>query len=183
MSRLWLQVYDVASQLQEIEAEAEAGSKGKGKKTPVYKVQPMETFRGHTVTTASLDSAASETFPLPPPLPPRPFIALKDLSQMSSDNFKTDRMCVLVRQAEGYALDWSPKVPGLMASGDCNSNVHLWEPREGGGWAVDKTPCKGHQGSVEDVQWSPTEPDVFITSSVDKCGPSLAPAWRSIALS
>jgi len=72
-------------------------------------------------------------------------------------------------QAEGYALDWSPCVAGLMAAGDCNNNIHLWEPRaDSGAWVVDRAPCKGHEGSVEDIQWSPTEPDVFISSSVDR---------------
>ncbi|XP_074583192.1 protein HEAT STRESS TOLERANT DWD 1 [Curcuma longa] len=66
---------------------------------------------------------------------------------------------------EGYAIDWSPTVPGRLVSGDCNSFIHLWEPSET--WNVDATPFAGHTASVEDLQWSPTEPDVFASCSVD----------------
>uniref|UniRef100_A0A7I4AC55 Glutamate-rich WD repeat-containing protein 1 n=1 Tax=Physcomitrium patens TaxID=3218 RepID=A0A7I4AC55_PHYPA len=68
---------------------------------------------------------------------------------------------------EGYALDWSPITAGRLLSGDCKSNIHLWEPTPGGKWAVEKTPYTGHSASVEDLQWSPTEADVFASCSVD----------------
>ncbi|CAI9100569.1 OLC1v1037696C1 [Oldenlandia corymbosa var. corymbosa] len=67
---------------------------------------------------------------------------------------------------EGYALDWSPLVPGRLVSGDCKNNIHLWEP-SGASWNVDTTPFVGHKASVEDLQWSPTEPYVFASGSVD----------------
>ena len=39
---------------------------------------------------------------------------------------------------EGFALDWSPVVPGQLASGDCASGLHVWNPVEAGrrvlGW-------------------------------------------------
>jgi ribosome assembly protein RRB1 len=68
---------------------------------------------------------------------------------------------------EGYAIDWSPLVTGRLASGDCNSCIHLWEPSSSN-WNVDSNPFVGHSKSVEDLQWSPTEPDVFASCSVDK---------------
>ncbi|KAF5743049.1 hypothetical protein HS088_TW09G01111 [Tripterygium wilfordii] len=68
---------------------------------------------------------------------------------------------------EGYAIDWSPLVPGRLVSGDCKSNIHLWEPTSGASWNVDATPFSGHAASVEDLQWSPTEADVFASCSVD----------------
>ncbi|KAM5547409.1 protein HEAT STRESS TOLERANT DWD 1 [Rosa sericea] len=68
---------------------------------------------------------------------------------------------------EGFALDWSPLVTGRLLSGDCKSNIHLWEPTSGGTWNVDTTPYIGHIASVEDLQWSPTEADVFASCSVD----------------
>ncbi|XP_072535178.1 glutamate-rich WD repeat-containing protein 1 [Salminus brasiliensis] len=70
---------------------------------------------------------------------------------------------------EGFAIDWSPKVPGRLVSGDCKKNIHVWEPREGGvSWQVDQRPFSSHTKSVEDLQWSPTETTVFASCSVDQ---------------
>ncbi|XP_030053642.1 glutamate-rich WD repeat-containing protein 1 [Microcaecilia unicolor] len=68
---------------------------------------------------------------------------------------------------EGFALDWSPKVAGRLLTGDCNKNIHLWTPVEGGTWHVDQRPFSAHTKSVEDLQWSPTEVTVFASCSVD----------------
>ncbi|XP_020102142.1 glutamate-rich WD repeat-containing protein 1 [Ananas comosus] len=67
---------------------------------------------------------------------------------------------------EGYAIDWSPVVTGRLVSGDCNKCIHLWEPTSDT-WNVDGNPFVGHTASVEDLQWSPTEADVFASCSVD----------------
>uniref|UniRef100_A0A3Q2PN03 Glutamate-rich WD repeat-containing protein 1 n=1 Tax=Fundulus heteroclitus TaxID=8078 RepID=A0A3Q2PN03_FUNHE len=70
---------------------------------------------------------------------------------------------------EGFAIDWSPKVPGRLVSGDCRKNIHVWEPREGGtSWQIDQRPFSSHSKSVEDLQWSPTEATVFASCSVDQ---------------
>lgn len=69
--------------------------------------------------------------------------------------------------AEGFALDWSPVTEGRLASGDCRSRIHVWEPAPGGRWVVGGA-IKGHEASVEDLQWSPTEPTVFASASVDR---------------
>ncbi|KAM8927091.1 glutamate-rich WD repeat-containing protein 1 [Pelodytes ibericus] len=68
---------------------------------------------------------------------------------------------------EGFAMDWSSKTPGRLVTGDCNKNIHLWNPGEGGTWHVDQRPFTGHTKSVEDLQWSPTEATVFGSCSVD----------------
>nr|ACG42483.1 glutamate-rich WD repeat-containing protein 1 [Zea mays] len=67
---------------------------------------------------------------------------------------------------EGYAIDWSPLVTGRLVSGDCNKCIHLWEPTSNN-WNVDANPFVGHSASVEDLQWSPTEADIFASCSVD----------------
>ncbi|KAG7270137.1 hypothetical protein CRUP_027207 [Coryphaenoides rupestris] len=70
---------------------------------------------------------------------------------------------------EGFALDWSCKVPGRLVTGDCKKNIHVWEPQEGGAsWTVDQRPFSSHSKSVEDLQWSPTEATVFASCSVDQ---------------
>ena len=69
---------------------------------------------------------------------------------------------------EGYALNWSPTVPGVLATGDCRKGIHLWKPGEGGTWMVDQRPLVGHEASVEDVLWSPNEENVLASCSVDK---------------
>ncbi|XP_023375942.1 glutamate-rich WD repeat-containing protein 1 [Pteropus vampyrus] len=68
---------------------------------------------------------------------------------------------------EGFALDWSPRVPGRLLTGDCQKNIHLWTPTDGGSWHVDQRPFAGHTRSVEDLQWSPTEDTVFASCSAD----------------
>ncbi|XP_042596607.1 glutamate-rich WD repeat-containing protein 1 [Cyprinus carpio] len=70
--------------------------------------------------------------------------------------------------SEGFAIDWSPKVPGRLVSGDCKKNIHVWEPQEGGTWKVDQRPFSSHSKSVEDLQWSHTEATVFASCSVDQ---------------
>ncbi|KAH9504098.1 Glutamate-rich WD repeat-containing protein 1 [Bulinus truncatus] len=68
---------------------------------------------------------------------------------------------------EGYALAWSRLDTGRLLSGDCNRNIHLWNPTEST-WKVDIQPFEGHTASVEDIKWSPKESNVFMTCSVDK---------------
>nr|CAB3500066.1 unnamed protein product [Digitaria exilis] len=58
---------------------------------------------------------------------------------------------------EGFAIDWS----------DFNKCIHLWEPTSSD-WNIDTNPFVGLSKSVEDLQWSPTEANVFASSSADK---------------
>lgn len=71
-------------------------------------------------------------------------------------------------QQEGYAIDWSSVAPGLLATGDCRRDIHIWQPHESGTWNVDQRPLIGHTESVEDLQWSPNEQSVLASCSVDK---------------
>ena len=69
-------------------------------------------------------------------------------------------------RSEGYALDWSPAVAGRLATGDCAGAIHVWNS-SGSSWQVEAKALTGHTGSVEDIQWSPTEGTVFSSASSD----------------
>ncbi|CAG5096171.1 Similar to Grwd1: Glutamate-rich WD repeat-containing protein 1 (Mus musculus) [Cotesia congregata] len=70
--------------------------------------------------------------------------------------------------SEGYGLDWCSTEPGVLASGDCKGNIHLWKPGNAT-WNVDQRPYNSHAPhSVEDIQWSPSEKNVLASCSVDK---------------
>ena len=76
-------------------------------------------------------------------------------------------------RSEGYAIDWSLKAPGKLATGDCSGNIHIWNcevssQMNSNQWQVDPKPYTGHKGSVEDIQWSPSEATVFSSASTDK---------------
>ncbi|XP_017015276.1 glutamate-rich WD repeat-containing protein 1 [Drosophila takahashii] len=71
-------------------------------------------------------------------------------------------------QQEGFALDWSPSAEGVLATGDCRRDIHVWSPLQDGTWKVDQRPLAGHTQSVEDLQWSPNERSVLASCSVDK---------------
>lgn len=71
-------------------------------------------------------------------------------------------------QKEGFAIDWCTTNRGMLATGDCRRDIHIWRPNDNGSWTVDQRPLIGHTESVEDIQWSPNEPNVLATCSVDK---------------
>ena len=84
-------------------------------------------------------------------------------------------------QEEGYAMDWNPLVPGRLITGDCSGKIRLWHPAAQsnttagnnnanavGNWQVDNAAFASHTGSVEDLQWSPSEATVFASGSTDR---------------
>ena len=73
-----------------------------------------------------------------------------------------------MHRTEGYALDWSPLVSqGKLLTGDNDGKIFATSCGEGGKFVADNKPFSGHQGSVEDIQWSPTEINVFASASSD----------------
>ncbi|TKX20992.1 putative ribosome assembly protein-3 [Elsinoe australis] len=72
------------------------------------------------------------------------------------------------KKVEGYALDWSPLIPaGRLVTGDSDGKIFATTRTEGGGFVTDTTPYTGHDGSVEELQWSPSEKNVFASASSD----------------
>ncbi|GAP88906.1 putative ribosome assembly protein RRB1 [Rosellinia necatrix] len=75
---------------------------------------------------------------------------------------------IRAHKSEGYALDWSPLVPGgKLLTGDNDGLIYATTRSDGGGWVTDTRPFRGHAGSVEDLQWSPQEASVFASASSD----------------
>jgi len=72
------------------------------------------------------------------------------------------------KKNEGYALDWSPLVPaGKLLTGDSTGLIYATTRTEGGGFVTDTTPYKSHTRSIEELQWSPNERNVFASASAD----------------
>ncbi|CCG81641.1 WD repeat protein Rrb1 [Taphrina deformans PYCC 5710] len=69
--------------------------------------------------------------------------------------------------SEGYALDWSPLIPGKLITGDNDGRIYVTTRNDDGSFTTDSRPFTGHAGSVEDLQWSPSEKTVFASCSSD----------------
>ncbi|KAI1840898.1 hypothetical protein JX265_013394 [Neoarthrinium moseri] len=75
---------------------------------------------------------------------------------------------IRAHKSEGYALDWSPLVPGgKLLTGDNNGLIYATTRTDGGGWVTDTRAFQGHTSSVEEIQWSPQEASVFASASSD----------------
>ena len=72
-----------------------------------------------------------------------------------------------MHKSEGYAVDWSPLIPeGKLLTGDNNGHIFITTNSDGQ-WSTDSRPFTGHESSVEDLQWSPNEKNVFASASGD----------------
>ncbi|KAH6976293.1 WD40-repeat-containing domain protein [Ilyonectria sp. MPI-CAGE-AT-0026] len=75
---------------------------------------------------------------------------------------------IRAHKSEGYALDWSPTVPGgKLLTGDNDGLIYMTTRTDGGGWVTDNRAFQGHTSSVEELQWSPSEQSVFASASSD----------------
>lgn len=75
-----------------------------------------------------------------------------------------------MHKSEGYALDWAPASQhplGRLLSGDNDGCIFSTQRTEGGGWVTDNRPFTGHTSSIEELQWSPNEKNVFASASSD----------------
>ncbi|KAG8808029.1 ribosome biosynthesis protein rrb1 [Serendipita sp. 399] len=76
---------------------------------------------------------------------------------------------------EGFALDWAASfssdntsVSGLrLLSGDVTSKIYLTTSTKTG-FMTSPNPFTSHTSSIEDLQWSPSEPTVFASCSADQ---------------
>ncbi|KAJ9087697.1 Ribosome assembly protein rrb1, variant 3 [Entomophthora muscae] len=68
---------------------------------------------------------------------------------------------------EGYAMDWSSLEAGKLLTGDNDRRIYLTTINDSGIFP-DRVPFFGHQSSVEDLQWSPVQKNIFASCSADK---------------
>ncbi|KAL2358227.1 glutamate-rich WD repeat-containing protein-like protein 1 [Cryomyces antarcticus] len=72
------------------------------------------------------------------------------------------------KKTEGYAVDWSPLHPsGRLLTGDNDGKIFATTRKDDGTFVADSTPFTGHASSVEELQWSPSERQVFASASSD----------------
>ncbi|KAI0034153.1 glutamate-rich WD repeat-containing protein [Vararia minispora EC-137] len=128
--------------------------------------------------------------PLPPPTQPyhvatwaetgkvhiwdvRPLIESLDVPGYAYDKAraKTPVFSVAAHgRAEGFALDWASSASGTglrLLSGDTHAKIFLTTSTVSG-FSTSGAPFASHTASVEDLQWSPSEPTVFASCSADR---------------
>lgn len=95
-------------------------------------------------------------------------------SRKDGDPLESQGKIKLLKQfmlsTEGYGLDFSPHVIGRIAAGTRDGKLYIINPRDAQMSdlvIMDEQICK-HTDSIEDIQFSPVEPDVLATCSVDK---------------
>lgn len=74
-------------------------------------------------------------------------------------------------RAEGFAMDWASSEGNLssvrLLTGDVQSKIYLTTSSPSGFKTLGQ-PFTSHTSSVEDIQWSPSEPTVFASCSADQ---------------
>ncbi|KAL0484816.1 ribosome assembly protein rrb1 [Acrasis kona] len=73
-------------------------------------------------------------------------------------------------KAEGFAMAWSNVKQGRLATGDCSGKIYLHEMSRNGddySWSTGEE-YSSHKQSVEDLQFSPVEANVFASCSCDR---------------
>ena len=90
-----------------------------------------------------------------------------DTPGMRADSNLKPVHTVNVHKTEGYAMAWSALNPGRLLTGDCQRHIYLTE-RQGAGWTTSTQPFTGHTKSVEDLQWSPAQNEIFASCSADQ---------------
>ena len=102
----------------------------------------------------------------------RPLIESLDTPGYSLDKTRTRAPVFTINshgKAEGFAMDWAASGPSSLRllTGDIHSKIYLTTSTPSGFNAL-MQPFTSHTSSIEDIQWSPTEPTVFASCSADR---------------
>ncbi|KAF8973616.1 glutamate-rich WD repeat containing [Flammula alnicola] len=102
----------------------------------------------------------------------RPLIESLDVPGYSLDKSRTHTPVFTINshaRAEGFAMDWASSGPSSLRllTGDIHSKIYLTTSTPSGFNALSQ-PFTSHTSSVEDIQWSPSEPTVFASCSADR---------------
>lgn len=105
----------------------------------------------------------------------RPLIESLDTPGYSIDKARTGKPVFTINshgRSEGFAMDWAssgganPSALRLL-TGDVHSKIYLTTTTTTGFNSLSQ-PFTSHTDSVEDIQWSPSEPTVFASCSADR---------------
>ncbi|KAF8078827.1 glutamate-rich WD repeat-containing protein [Lyophyllum atratum] len=101
----------------------------------------------------------------------RPLIESLDVPGYSYDKSHVHNPVFTVEshgRAEGFAMDWASSGPSSLRllTGDVHAKIYLTTSTPAGFNALSQ-PFLSHTSSVEDLQWSPSEPTVFASCSAD----------------
>jgi ribosome assembly protein RRB1 len=102
----------------------------------------------------------------------RPLIESLDAPGYSYDKSRFSNPFYTVNshgRAEGFAMDWAASGPTSLRllTGDIHSKIYLTTTTPSGFNPLSQ-PFISHTSSVEDIQWSPSEPTVFASCSADR---------------
>lgn len=101
----------------------------------------------------------------------RQFLESLDTSRYTFDREKASEPVHTISahgRSEGFAMDWAASTNGLrLITGDVTSKIYL-TTTTASGFNTMPNPFTSHTSSVEDLQWSPSEPTVFASCSADQ---------------
>lgn len=102
----------------------------------------------------------------------RPLIESLDVPGYSYDKNRFNNPVFTINshgRAEGFAMDWAASGPSSLRllTGDIHSKIYLTTTTTSGFNPLPQ-PFTSHSSSVEDIQWSPSEPTVFASCSADR---------------
>jgi ribosome assembly protein RRB1 len=101
----------------------------------------------------------------------RPLIESLDVPGYSFDRASVNKPVFTINshgKAEGFAMDWASSGSSSLRllTGDIHSNIYLTTSTPSGFNPLTQ-PFLSHTSSIEDLQWSPSEPTVFSSCSAD----------------